>query len=57
MSGSSVVPESLGLEMGAQLGGVDPAHPVVGVGAHHAVLGVLVRMRGACGGGASQRAP
>ncbi|MDZ5623287.1 ABC transporter substrate-binding protein [Nocardioides sp. HM23] len=43
MSGRGVVPESLGLEVSEQDGGVRPTHPVVGIGAHHSVLGVLVR--------------
>ena len=43
MSGDSVVPESLGLEMSEQHRVVGAAHPVVRVGAHHAVLDVLVR--------------
>jgi peptide/nickel transport system substrate-binding protein len=44
MSGGSVVPESFGNEVSEQRGIVGAPHPVVRVGAHHAVLGVLVRL-------------
>ena len=41
---ADVVPGPLGGEVGEQLGGVELAHPVVGVRPHHAVLGVLERL-------------
>jgi peptide/nickel transport system substrate-binding protein len=43
MSGGSVVPESLGDEVFEERGIVGAPHPVVGVGAHHTVLDVLMR--------------
>src|SRR5436190_1641686 len=43
MSGGGVVPESLGLEVSEQQRIIGTAHPVVGIGPHHAVLGVFVR--------------
>lgn len=46
MSSSRVIPSALGDEMGQQVGGVDVAHPVVGVRPRHSVLGVLMRLTG-----------
>src|SRR4051812_40955775 len=43
MSGSRVVPPALRAQVGEQVRGVDPAHPVVGVRPTDPVLGVLVR--------------
>jgi peptide/nickel transport system substrate-binding protein len=46
MSGGRFVPEAFGHEVGQQVGGVAPTHPVVRIGARDSVLRVLVGLLG-----------